>query len=141
MELSVVIVNWNSGRLLSGCLGSLYKDNKSLNFEVFVVDNASSDGSLACLKKVQEVKLIKNEKNLGFARANNQALKKAKGGYVLLLNPDTVVFENSLKDMAEFLNKNKAAGVLGCKLLNPGGSIQPSCHAFLTIPHVFFYVS
>jgi hypothetical protein len=141
MDLSVVIVNWNSGKFLSECLDFLYENNKSLNFEVFVVDNASSDSGLACLKKFQKVKLIKNEKNLGFARANNQALKKAKGRYILLLNPDTVVLKDSLKGMISFLDKHKSVGVLGCKLLNPDGSVQPSCHAFLTIPHVFFEVS
>jgi hypothetical protein len=140
MDLSIIIVNWNSGIILEKCLSSIYK-TKGIRFETFVVDNASSDQSLTCLKKFYAVKLIQNKKNLGFTKANNQAIRKAKGRYVLLLNPDTVVLKNSLKSMVKFLNKNKAVGVLGCKLLNHEGSIQPSCHAFLTIPHVFFEVS
>lgn len=141
MDLSVVIINWNSGRCLLECLSSFYKNNKSLNSEVFVIDNASSDDSLACLKKFRKVRLIKTEKNLGFSRANNYALKKAKGRYVLLLNPDTVVLKDSLIGMISFLDRYKEVGVLGCKLLNHDGSVQPSCHAFLTTLHVFFEVS
>jgi len=141
MDLSVVIVNWNSGKLLSECLSSVYKNSSGLSFEVFVVDNASSDDSLVCLKKFPKVRLIKNKENTGFARANNHAIKKSGGRYVLLLNPDTVVSKGSLKNMVEFLDENENVGVLGCKLLNPDGSPQPSCHAFLTLPHVFFEVS
>ncbi len=141
MDLSIIIVNWNSGRFLEKCLGSVYKNNKGLSFEIFVIDNFSSDNSLACLKKFSNVKLIKNRINLGFAKANNQGIKKARGRYVLLLNPDTIVLKGSLKGMINFLDKHKAVGVLGCKLLNSDGSVQPSCHAFLTLPHVFFEVS
>jgi len=141
MDLTVVIVNWNSGKFLSGCLSSLYKNDNSLDFEILVVDNASSDDSLMCLKKFPRVRLIKNEKNLGFARANNQAIRKSKGKYILLLNPDTVILKDSLKGMAKFLDEHPDVGVLGCKLLNPDGSVQPSCHAFLTLPHVFFEIS
>lgn len=138
MDLSIVIVNWNSGKLLRGCTKSILKD-KGLDFEGFVVDNASNDGSLEDIPK--RFKIVRNDRNLGFAKACNQAIKLSKGRYVLLLNPDTVALKNSLKGMIRFLGKHKDVGVLGCKLLNPDKTVQPSCHAFLTLPHVFFEVS
>lgn len=141
MDLSIIIVNWNSGKLLSGCLSSIYKSNKNLSFEIFVVDNSSSDRSLTCLEKFLKVKLIENEKNLGFAKANNKAIRKSKGRYILLLNPDTILLEGSTGDMISYMCKNSDIGVLGCRLLNPDKTVQPSCHAFLTLPHVFFEVS
>ena len=141
MDLSIIIVNWNGGNFLEKCLNSIYKTIKNLDFEVFVVDNASSDLSLNCLKKFPEMNLIKNTENKGFAQANNQAIKKSKGNYILLLNPDTILLKNSIQKMISYMSKNEDIGVLGCKLLNPDGSVQPSCHAFLTLPHVFFEVS
>ncbi|MDP2909204.1 MAG: glycosyltransferase family 2 protein [Nanoarchaeota archaeon] len=141
MDLSVIIVNWNSGRFLEQCISSIYEQAPKLRFEILVVDNASSDQSLACLKEFSGVRLIKNKKNFGFAKANNQAIKRAKGRHILLLNPDMVVLKDSLEHMVRFLDHNKKIGVLGCKLLNPDRSVQPSCHAFLTLPHVFFEVS
>lgn len=141
MDLSVIIVNWNSGRFLEQCISSIYEQAPKLKFEILVVDNASSDQSLVCLKEFPDVRLIRNKNNFGFAKANNQAIKRAKGQYILLLNLDTVVLKDSLERMVRFLDNNKSVGVLGCKLLNPDGSVQPSCHAFLTLSHVFFEVS
>lgn len=141
MDLSIIIVNWDSGKFLEKCLDSVYKTLKGISFEVFVVDNASSDYSLVCLKKFPKVKLIKNKENLGFARANNQAIGKSRGRCILLLNPDTIVMNGSVKKMLSYMGENLDVGVLGCKLLNTDKTIQPSCHAFLTLPHVFFEVS
>lgn len=141
MELSIALVNRDGEGFLEKCLRSIYKNSKGLGFETFVVDNASSDQSLSCLRKFPNVDVIRNKKNLGFAKANNQAIRRSKGRYILLLNPDTLVLKNSFKNMIKFLDKNKDIGVLGCKLLNPDGSVQPSCHAFLTLPHVFFEIS
>ncbi len=141
MDLSIIIVNWNSGDLLEKCLDSIYRNRDSLDLEIFVVDNASSDQSLSCLKSFREVKLIRNKTNKGFSYANNIALERAKGRFVLLLNPDTQILKNSLKKMVDYLKKHLNVGVLGCRLLNSNRSIQPSCHAFLSLPHVFFEVS
>lgn len=141
MDLSIAIVNWNSGYLLGKCLDSIYRTVKNLDFEVFVMDNASSDFSLKCLKRFPDVKLVRNKRNLGFAKANNQAIRISKGEYVLLLNPDTIILEDSLENVVSYMGKNLDVGVLGCKLLNLDKTIQPSCHAFLSLAHVFFEVS
>lgn len=139
MDLSIIIVNWNSGDILRKCVESIKLNKSGLNFEVLVVDNASSDNSLEDIPP--GFKIIKNKENLGFSKACNQAIRVSKGRYILLLNPDTLILKNSLKKMINFLNKNKNVGVLGCKLLNSDGSIQPSCHAFLGLSHVFFEVA
>ena len=90
MDLSVIIVNWNTKKLLEDCLGSIFKFTKDVGFEIIIVDNGSEDGSQSMLKKkFPQVKLIPNKDNLGFAKANNQGIKIAKGKYVLLLNSDT----------------------------------------------------
>lgn len=139
MDLSIIIVNWNSQDMLRKCAKSIILNKPRLSFEVFIVDNASSDDSLESLPR--NFKTIGNKQNLGFSKACNQAIKRAKGRYILLLNPDTLVLEGSLEGMVGFLDENEGVGVLGCKLLNSDGSVQPSCHAFLTLPHVFFEVS
>lgn len=139
MDLSIVIVNWNSQDMLRGCAESILSNGQGLDYEVIIVDNASSDKSLKDIPS--NFKLIQNKQNLGFSKACNLAIRLSKGNYLLLLNPDTIILKDSLKKMVDFLDKNKGIGVLGCKLLNPDSSVQPSCHAFLTLPHVFFEVS
>src|SRR3989344_155939 len=97
MDLSVIIVNWNTKKLLEDCLLSIYKYTKGITFEVIVVDNGLSDGSQELVKeKFPKTKLILNKTNLGFTKANNQGIKVAKGKYILLLNSDTYLIENSL---------------------------------------------
>lgn len=139
MGLSIVIVNWNSGGMLRKCAESILVNGSDLDFEAIVVDNASSDDSLKDIP--DNFKIIRNSKNLGFSKACNQAIKLSKGRYVLLLNPDTLVQKSSLEQMVYFLDKHQDVGILGCKLLNPNGSVQPSCHAFLGLTQVFFEVS
>jgi len=134
MDLSIVIVNWNTKDLLKKCLESVLAETKGLDFEVFVVDNGSKDGSCKMVEKnFPQVKLIENKQNVGFARANNQAIKKSRGEYILLLNPDTVILGNTLKKMVDFLENHHEVGILGPKILNPDGSSQPSCRTFPTL--------
>ncbi len=131
MSLSIIIVNWNVKSLLEKCLESIYKKEKNLDFEIFVVDNASSDGSAEMVKeKFPQVKLITNKENKGFAIANNQGIKQAQGEFILLLNPDTEILDNALEKMVNFMRQYSSCGILGCKLLNSDGSLQPSCRAF-----------
>lgn len=134
MTLSVIIVNFNTQDLLKNCLTSIYQYIDILEDEVIVVDNASQDDSVEMVKKkFPAVKLIINQKNLGFAKANNQALRQAQGEYCLLLNSDTQVKSGALEKLVRFANDHLEVGVVGAKLLNPDGSIQPSVYHFPSI--------
>ena len=132
MKLSIVIVNWNTGELLKKCVTSVFKYLKNVEFEVFVVDNNSKDKSLKNIKQVKEpaLKIIQNKENLGFAKANNQAIRQAKGEYVLLLNPDTEFIDDSCKNILKYLDKNKKVGIAGCKLLFSNKKTQSSVRGF-----------
>lgn len=130
LDLSIIIVSFNVKDLLRGCLESVYVQTKGISFEVFVVDNASSDESAEMVEKeFPRVKLIKNKVNLGFARANNIAIRQSQGRYILLLNPDTVVLEAALQKMVAFMDKSPEAGAVGPKILNSDGSIQYFHHS------------
>ena len=134
MKLSICIVSWNTRDLLKKCLASIYKHPPSCDFEIFVADNNSSDGTPDMVARYfPQVFLIKNKENLGFAGANNQIIEKAKGKYILLLNPDTEVFEGSIDILIDLLDKNPGAGVVAPKLLNSDGSLQRSCMGFPTL--------
>ncbi|NQV12794.1 MAG: glycosyltransferase family 2 protein [Parcubacteria group bacterium] len=129
--LSIIIVNWNTSKHLKWCLHYVYTRTKGIDFEVFVVDNASRDSSVKMVKEnFPNAKLIRNKSNVGFAKANNQAIRQAQGKYILLLNPDTKITEQALVKMVEFMTKNDKVGILGCKLLNPDGTLQPSCRKY-----------
>ena len=137
MDLSISIVNGNTKDLSRDCLESVFKSKGGLNYEVFVVDNASVDGSTEMVrKKFPQVKLIENRQNLGFSKANNQALRKSKGRYFLLLNSDVIVLCDTLKKMVEFMDEHKKAGIAGCRLLNPDGTSQASYGDFHSIAKV-----
>lgn len=131
MDLSIVIVNWNTRDLLRDCLRSVAAGRGRLNVEVLVVDNASSDGSAEMIRaEFPDVHLIENEHNLGFAGGNNVALRQAKGRYVLLLNTDTLVHGQVLTEAIAWLDGHPEVGVIGPRVLNADGSTQPSCSAF-----------
>ncbi len=131
MDLSIIIVNWNTKNFLLQCLESVYSMLKGIEMEVFVVDNGSIDGSVVAAKeRFPEVKFIQNEMNLGFARANNQALHHAKGKYLLLLNPDTQVKEGAIERLISFMDAHPEAGGAGAQLLNADGSKQNSIANF-----------
>jgi len=150
IDLSIIIVNWNTKRLLLDCLSSIFKNTKNLNYEVIVVDNGSTDSSINSVKElfINELekkkyklvnpltrnKLIINKENLGFARANNQGIKIAKGKYILLLNSDTKIVGNALKKLVDFAETKQNLGVVGPRLLNKDGSFQPSVGRFFTLP-------
>ena len=139
IDLSIVIVNWNVRELLRRCLSSVYRTmGDSLKVEVIVVDNASSDGSVAMVgDDFPQVHLIANEKNLGFTRGNNQAVAQSRGRYVLLLNPDTEVVGDALSTMVQYMDAHPQVGALGPQLLNPDGSVQPSRRRFPTMATAF----
>lgn len=142
MELSVIIVNWNTKRLLEDCLESVFKFTKDVKIEVIVVDNGSKDGSQAMVKKkFPQVKLIPNKDNLGFAKANNQGIKKALGKYVLLLNSDTYLIENSFKKLVEKADSTVELGAMGPLLLNEDRSIQQSVGFSPHLPQIFWWMS
>lgn len=131
VDLSISIVNYNTRELLKKCLKSIYENTHRISFEVFVVDNDSRDGSTKMVKEeFPQVYLIENKINVGFAKANNQAIKKSSGRYILLLNSDTIVLPNSFSIMTDFMDHHLQAGALGCKLLNPDMTLQPSCREF-----------
>ena len=131
MKLSIIIVSWNVRTDLINCLSSVYANQPSSPFEVIVIDNASSDGSIEEIRKqFPQITCIANDKNFGFAGANNQGIELAKGEYMLFLNPDTIVHPGSLDYLITFMDTNKDAGACGPKLLNSDGSIQPSVRRF-----------
>lgn len=128
MDLSIVIVNWNSKDYLRRCLESIYRNPGTLILEIVVVDNGSNDGSAEMLKReFSNVKLIENKGNPGFGAANNQALKRCESDFVLILNPDTEVSAGALELMVNFLRQNEKAGAVGGKLLNADRTVQLTC--------------
>lgn len=134
-QVSIIIVNWNTSKLLEDSLRSIYAETKSRFKEVIVVDNASTDDSCEMVRdKFPDVKLIENTTNFGFAHANNQGISIAQGGYVLLLNSDTVVLNNAISKTVSFADKHPQAAVVGCRVLKPDMSVQASCFKF---PSVF----
>ncbi|MCC6690541.1 MAG: glycosyltransferase family 2 protein, partial [Bacteroidia bacterium] len=140
VKLSVIIVNYNVEFFLEQCLHSVRAGIKNSFAEVFIVDNNSVDGSVQMVKnKFPEFCLIENKKNTGFAFANNQAIRLSKGEYVLLLNPDTVVEEDTFVKAIEFMDKHVDAGGLGVKMIDGKGRFLPESKRGLPTPSVAFY--
>ncbi len=139
MDLSVVVVSYNTRDLLRGCLDSVLASLGSGSaYEVIVVDNASADGSVAMIREdFPQVRLLANLKNQGFAASNNQAIRESSGRYVILLIPDTVVRPVALQSMMGVLEEQTGTGVVGPKLLFPDGSLQHSAFTFPTLAMVF----
>lgn len=131
LDLSIIVVSYNTRRLLSRCLASVTKKlrKSEIKSEVIVVDNNSTDKSVEVVKSLQStvsgLQLIRNEKNLGFARANNQAAKKAAGRYLLFLNSDTTVKKGALEQMMRFMDQHPKVGIASCQLRSLDGSVQP----------------
>lgn len=133
MRLSVITVSWNVSKLLDVALETLKQDLAGIEAEVFVIDNASADDSAEMVRRKHPwVKLIANDENLGFAKANNQAMRMAKGDYIFLLNPDTEVRPGAIAELLKFLEEHPKAGIVAPQLINSDGSIQRSCRAFPT---------
>jgi N-acetylglucosaminyl-diphospho-decaprenol L-rhamnosyltransferase len=131
MDLSIIIVNWNTSKLLSQCLESIYRSELRSTFEIIVVDNGSTDASVSILNtNFPDVNVISNDRNLGFAKANNQGIAVAKGRYILLLNSDTIVLPSAFDEMIRIADLNPQTGVIGPKLLNMDGTLQKSWSSF-----------
>lgn len=138
MDVSIIIVAWNVRELLYNCLKSVYNETKGVSFEVIYVDNASKDGTLEMVRKeFLKVKIIENEENEGFIKANNQGIKIAKGRYVLLLNSDTVVLDNAIAKTVIFADEHPEAAVVGCRVLNPDRTLQRNCFMYPSILNMF----
>ena len=139
LDLSIIIVSWNVKELLQRCLESIFQHPPSgLQFEVIVVDNASTDGSAAMVRDgFPQVQLLVNDENLGFTAANNQAIARSRGRYVLLLNPDTEVLGDAPATIVGYMDAHPEVGALGPQLLNPDGSIQSSRRRFPTMATAF----
>lgn len=133
MDVSIVIVSWRVKDLLRCCLASVYQQTRDLEFEVFVVDNNSGDETNEMVARdFPDVHLIANRQNVGFARANNQAIARARGTFVLLLNPDTEVVGEAVGRAVRFMRARKDVGITGVKMFNPDGSLQQSVRRFPT---------
>ncbi|QIA08556.1 glycosyltransferase family 2 protein [Draconibacterium halophilum] len=140
MDISIVIVNYNVKHFVEQCLHSVEKALKNVQAEVFVVDNNSVDGSAQLInEKFPDVTFIQNTENVGFSRANNQAIQQAKGKYVLLLNPDTVVEEDTFEKVLSFMEAHPEAGGLGVKMIDGKGVFLPESKRGLPTPWVAFY--
>jgi len=138
MELSVIIVNWNGKNVLRDCLSSIYRIRHRVDFEVIVVDNASSDDSVRMLQsEFPTVRVLCNPSNLGFAAGNNLGFALAHGRHVLLLNSDTLVLAGALDESVRYLDEHPDVGVVGCRVEFPDGSFQTSCYRF-SDPWVLF---
>lgn len=143
-DLSIIILSYNTRELTSACIESLYKHTRAVDFEVLVVDNASEDGSQAELKQLakrhKNMQLMLSDKNLGFVKGNNKAMKRARGKYILLLNSDTELKSPVLPQILEWMNSHPKSGIATCELKNPDGTSQGSGGAFPTIANVFAWM-
>lgn len=143
MKLSIIVVNLNTVDLTRECFNSIYKNKPNFSFEIIAVDNGSNDGSVEMIKeyanKHKNFHFILNDSNTGYAKANNQGIRKAIGKYILLLNNDTLVYKKSLEILVKEASRLKDAGVLGSKLLNYDGSLQMSCFNFPTIKNAIIH--
>jgi hypothetical protein len=129
-ELSIVIVNWNGGTLLRRCIESISRYPPDVSYEIIVVDNASTDDSLAWVRSLgANVRIIANEQNVGFARANNRAFAESRSNSILLLNPDAEVTEGAIDRLLGTLRNDPRVAACAPRLLNPDGSLQPSVRA------------
>ena len=142
VDLSIIIVNWNTRDLLVQCLQSVVRATPDLELEVIVVDNGSADGSVETVQRdFPQVQVIANAENVGFVRANNQAMARCRGRYVLLLNSDTQVLPRALDETIRFMDGHPSAGVAGVRLLNADGSFQASWTPFPTLWREFLILS
>ncbi len=142
MDVSIIIVSWNTKHITCDCLKSVYEQTSNIDFEVIVIDNNSSDGSVDLIKaKFPEVILLANKENRGFASANNQGMAVARGRYVLLLNSDTIILDNAITKTVAFADAQQQAGVVGCRVLNRDKTLQPSCFMFPSVLNMTLWVT
>lgn len=140
MKLSVIIVSYNVKHYLEQCIRSVMSSGRGLDYEIFVVDNASTDNTLSLIKRhfpkreYPSLHLISNKENIGFGRANNEALRMARGEYILFLNPDTILTERTLNDCCTFMESHADAGALGVRMLHPNGTFALESRRGLPVP-------
>lgn len=138
MDISVILVSYNTADITIKSLDCLFASVLNLEMEVIIVDNASRDNSVEVISKAYpNIPLIKNKVNVGFGRANNQALPHITGRYVLLLNTDAFVDKNTIAETVAYMDKNPKCGILGVKLIGAHGDLQPSCRYFPTPWNIF----
>lgn len=134
MDISIIIVNWNTKKLLLKCIDSILKDIRNFNVEIIVVDNASTDDSVQAVNdRFDSVKVIRNSENLGFAKANNIGINESTGKYICLINSDIVVKSGCFNNLFEYMEKKPSIGMIGPRLLNTNGTLQTSCKKFPSI--------
>lgn len=146
MKLSIIIVNYNTYKLTKQTIDCAIYSKPSFDYEILLIDNASSDGSIEALQKdFQEesyyscVKVIRNKENLGFAKANNQGIREAKGDYILLLNSDTALIENCLEGCMQRMSRDSQIGALGCKVVLENGQLDEACKRGFPTPLASLY--
>ena len=138
MDLTTIIINYNTANLLDKCIKLLRNASLKISMNIIIVDNASSDNSVDLLQRdFTDCKLIRNDVNVGFGRANNQCIPFIEGKYVLLLNTDAFVPEDTINKTIQFMDNNQSCGILGVKLLGRDGTLQPSCRFFPTPLNIF----
>jgi len=135
MDLSVIIVNYNTKDFLFPCIKGVIENTHNLDYEIIIVDNASQDGSAQYIKqnlipRFEQVKLIESEKNIGFSAGNNLGIKQSNGRYVLILNSDILIWDNALKSLVDFMDNHPNVGIAGPRLLHPDFSLQYFCYEF-----------
>jgi len=134
MTLSIVIICWNDWNVIENCLRSIFEGTHETDFEVIVSDNGSTDGSVEKIRaQFPAVFIIENRANLGFAKGNNAGIRAARGEYVLILNPDTIIHDGSLDRWIRYAERNPEAGAFGCRVHNPDGTYQESARPFPTV--------
>lgn len=131
--VDIVIVNWNSGDYLKKCIDSVFSTNNEKHINtIFIIDNNSTDFSVNKIELNKRIKVIRNKVNAGFSKACNQGFKLCASSYILLLNPDAQLLDNTISDCIAFMNESKETDILGCQLLNDKGVITHSCSRFPT---------
>jgi GT2 family glycosyltransferase len=140
MALSIIIVNFNTEKLLKGCLESVYAGANGTPMSISVVDNNSHDGSVPMVKlHFPKVQIIENRQNLGFSKANNMVISQSRCDYILLLNPDTLIIGDAIERVVKFMEQNPKVGIAGCKVLNRDGTLQLACRRSIPTPKVAFF--
>jgi GT2 family glycosyltransferase len=140
VDLSIVIVNYNTKELLKQTIESIIKTSSGFDYEIIVVDNSSRDNSVEMVREnFESVILIANSSNLGYAKANNMGINKAAGRYVLLLNSDTIVLEDCLQACVKYMDNNKNIGALGCKVVLRNGELDHACKRGFPTPEASLY--
>ncbi|MCK5605681.1 glycosyltransferase family 2 protein, partial [Candidatus Pacearchaeota archaeon] len=131
IDVSIIIVSWNTRDILRDCLASVYAQTCDILFEILVIDNASGDGSVEMVRRqFPKATVVANSPNVGFATANNQGLNAAKGRYILLLNSDTVILDKAIQKTVTFADSHLDAAVVGCRVLNIDRTLQQTCFKY-----------